>query len=67
MSKQETCPENTPETIHALIKPETNDVVNRCSDLWVLPIEIWLFGRKEMKIVLIRCLVIIPCASYMQN
>ncbi len=37
-------------------------ILNRVSDFWIFPIQIGLFWRKKREVVLIRGLVIGPCA-----
>jgi len=51
------------EPIDALVEPEAHGaVVDGLSSLFILPIQVWLFLGKEMKIVLAGRLIVLPCA-----
>ena len=48
------------EAVDALVAPECHEVVDLVADFWVLPVEIDLFFREEMEVILTSCFVILP-------
>ena len=46
---------------NALINPEIHNVITCLPDIWILPVQIRLFFRKQMQIILSACLIIFPC------
>ena len=49
-----------PKTSHSLVNPAVHHIVNLLADLFVFPVQIWLFFTKEVEIILARGLIIFP-------
>ena len=52
-----------PETIHALVEPEAQNVLHRRAHILVAPVEVGLFGEKSVVIILAARLVPLPGAA----
>jgi hypothetical protein len=50
------------ETITALVQPESHNVVHSIADGWVLPVQIGLFCRIKVEVVLFGELIPLPSA-----
>ena len=48
------------ETADALVHPEIGHIVQRLSDLWIFPIEVWLLRKEGVEVVLASGLVKLP-------
>jgi hypothetical protein len=52
------------EATDAFVEPEAHVVVYGVAQLWVVPVEVWLFFGEDAKIELIGQGVVLPCAAF---
>ena len=52
------------ETITATLYPEAHQVPDRLAHIRVFPVEVWLLIDKQVKIILIRLLVVTPGRTF---